>query len=177
MITVKRILVPTDHGPTSDAALRYGVELARLFGARLHVLHVVDVSAGVREFAGPSFPAPAIGAGDGPHGLPALAYQLELHPVCETRVGAPADEILECAFDRDIDLIVMGTHGRHGVARALLGSIAETIVRRASCPVLTIRAHGGEPLPQEADEASVAVMPPRSFDRASTPLLLRQSPA
>ncbi len=69
--------------------------------------------------------------------------------MCESRSGAPADEILEYASQRDIDLIVMGTHGREGIARALLGSVAETVVRKASCPVLTVHSPGLEVVTDE----------------------------
>jgi len=140
MIIVKRILVPIDFGQTSDAALAYGVQLARMFGARLHLLHVFDVATGIREY-----PVPAVDASDSKT-LDQLAAQLsgterrELRPVCESRLGAPADEILDFASQRDIDLIVMGTHGREGIARALLGSVAETVVRRSACPVLTVHS-------------------------------------
>src|SRR5437773_3712508 len=123
MIIVTRILVPTDFGQTSEAALKYGLEFARLFGARLHLLHVAEISTGVREF--PVEPV-AVDDSDVPDRLAALLTESdkrELRPVCEARLGAPADEILEYAAENDVDLIVMGTHGREGFARVLLGSV------------------------------------------------------
>ena len=62
----------------------------------------------------------------------------ELQPDCAMRIGMPADEIVQYADEHAIDLIVMGTHGREGVMRVVLGSVAETVVRRARCPVLTV---------------------------------------
>lgn len=142
MLVVKRILVPIDFGETSEAALTYGTELARLFDARLHLLHVFDVSTSVREFPVPAAAGLENGTADDLADLLCGADRHELRPVCESRVGAPADEILDYASLRNIDLIVMGTHGREGIARALLGSVAETVVRKATCPVLTV--HSGQ---------------------------------
>ena len=104
MIALRHILVATDFGETSTAALRYGVELARRFHAQ------VLSSDELRH----------------------------VEPLCAMRLGVAADEIVRYADDSDIDLIVMGTHGREGVVRALMGSVAEKVVRRATCPVLTI---------------------------------------
>jgi universal stress protein A len=142
MLNVHRVLVPTDFGQPSAVALDYGAELARLFGARLHLLHVNDAGAGVREYPVelPDDRAPEL--------LAAFASDKhELKPVCEWRVGAPADAILEYAAEQRIDLVVMGTHGRDGVARMLLGSVAETVVRKATCPVLIVHAPVGEGAP------------------------------
>jgi universal stress protein A len=142
MLNVHRVLVPTDFGQPAEAALYYGAELARLFGARLHVLHVNDAGAGVREFSVEL---------DDDHSRQLLAALVsdkrELKPVCECRVGAPADAILEYAAEHGIDLVVMGTHGRDGVARMLLGSVAETVVRKATCPVLIVHAPAREMAP------------------------------
>ena len=63
----------------------------------------------------------------------------DLQADCATRIGLPAEEIVQYADEHAIDLIVMGTHGREGVMRVVLGSVAESVVRRAPCPVLTVR--------------------------------------
>jgi universal stress protein A len=142
MLQIHRVLVPTDFGQQAEAALHYGAELARLFGARLHVLHVADAGAGVREF-----PVEA----NETHSRQLLAALVsdkrELRPVCECRLGAPADVILEYAAEQDIDLVVMGTHARDGVARMLLGSVAETVVRKVTCPVLIVHGPAREMAP------------------------------
>jgi len=140
MIGLKRVLVPTDFSRTSRTALRYGVALARPFNAQLHLLHVPEL---------PSRPADGVY----PFGLfetmrrathERLRAQLteserrEFKPERAMRLGEPAEEIVDYALKGDIDLIVMGTHGRQGVARMLVGSVAEKVVRRASCSVLTV---------------------------------------
>jgi nucleotide-binding universal stress UspA family protein len=140
MIELRRILVPTDFSETSAAAMRYGVELARRFHARLYLLHVVENPGEAAEI---EFP---IGLFDTMHNaahdrlrqlIPADVVK-ELEPHCAMRIGNGADEIVRHAQDHDIDLIVMGTHGREGVARMIIGSVAEKVVRRAVCPVLTV---------------------------------------
>ncbi|OFW48733.1 MAG: hypothetical protein A3G77_14625 [Acidobacteria bacterium RIFCSPLOWO2_12_FULL_68_19] len=134
-----RILIATDFSPLSDAALAHARTLAGTFGAQLHLLHVLPnlfLRAVVND----------------PHGdKPAAVDQLlarltaedraRLQPVpVVERSDEPADEIVSYARTRDIGLIVMGTHGRHGMAHTLVGSVAEKVVRAAPCPVLTVRA-------------------------------------
>jgi len=149
MIIVKRILVPIDFGQTSEGALAYGIQLARMFGARLHLLHVFDASPGIREYPAPALTLPGSKTQEHLAELLSVMERRELRPVCESRLGAPADEILDYASQRDIDLIVMGTHGREGIARALLGSVAETVVRKSACPVLTVHSPEREVLMEE----------------------------
>src|SRR6516225_5269342 len=128
MTDVRNILVPTDFSETSDLALRHAVEAARTYGARLYLVHVPGPT-------GEDFEA------DFPVGrfettvrqrLAAFVSEDEiaaLRPEYALRIGAPAEEIVRYAQDREIDLIVMGTHGRKGVAHMLLGSVAEHVVR------------------------------------------------
>lgn len=146
MIALKSILVATDFGEASGAALAYGRELARTFGATLHVLHVAD-DVYVR-LGGDAYMAV----------LPELQRDLEVaaqkqldellidnDPVplpVKTAVitsSATAAAIVQYAHDLDIALIVVGTHGRGAMAHLLMGSVAERVVRSASCPVLTVR--------------------------------------
>ena len=138
MLALKRILVPTDFSETSDAALNYGFGLVQTFSAQLYLLHVPGKT-------GENFEA------DFPMGqfekmarerLELVASPEEtkqLRPEYAMRIGVPADEIVRFASDRDIDLIVMGTHGRSGVTHMLMGSVAEKVVREAPCPVLMVR--------------------------------------
>jgi nucleotide-binding universal stress UspA family protein len=140
MIELRRILVPTDFSETSAAALRYGVELARRFTARLYLLHVPDRPG---DAAGAEYPIGLFetmqnAAHDELRQLLTAREVRELQPACAMRIGLPADEIVRHALDHDVDLIVMGTHGREGISRVLLGSVAEKVVRRAPCPVLTV---------------------------------------
>jgi nucleotide-binding universal stress UspA family protein len=140
-----RILAATDFSVTSDAALAEARRLARSLGASLHVLHVVDnmfvrvVLADPRDYETAALRQlrDRVPAGD----RATLAV---------TRSDEPADEICSYARMHEIDLIVMGTHGRGRMAHLLLGSVAEKVARTAPCPVLTLReaapAPGGEGL-------------------------------
>ena len=145
MIHLKRILVPIDFGKASEAALRHGVALARAFNARLFMLHVPEHpgAAAAAEYPIGLFETMQNAAYDQLGNLLTEAELHELNPARAMRLGKPADEIVKYAVEREIDLIVMGTHGRDGIARMLVGSVAETVVRRASCPVLTV--HGMRP--------------------------------
>ena len=138
MIAMKKVLVPVDFGEASDAALIYARNLAKTFGADLHVLHVTE-NLFLRPMA--NNPA-AIEAGIAnrlAERLTADDRQL-LHAVAVLRKSdAPAEEIVRYANEENVDLIVMGTHGRVKVAHLLMGSVAEKVVRTASCPVLTVR--------------------------------------
>jgi nucleotide-binding universal stress UspA family protein len=140
MIDLKRILVPTDFSETSEAALRYGAELARRFSARLFLLHVAEHPGEVAETEYPIdlFETMQNAADDRLSYLLSEAERHELRPECAMRLGTPWEEIVRHAEQHDIDLIVMGTHGRERLARVLLGSVAETVVRKAPCPVLTV---------------------------------------
>ena len=139
MTAIQRILLPTDFSATSYAALRHAITMAQAFGARLYLLHVPGDTG---EHFEANFP---IGQFED------LAQEqlrmflspdeiAQLTPEYALRIGAPADEIVQYAQARDIDLIVMGTHGRSGVAHLLMGSVAEQVVRIAPCPVLLVRS-------------------------------------
>ncbi|MGE5242717.1 MAG: universal stress protein [Betaproteobacteria bacterium] len=147
MITLKNILVATDFGEASDAALVYGRALARTFGSTLHVLHVAE-NLFTRGIGGEAYIAV----------FPDLQKDVEdaarrqLHelildndpdrPPVKSVVltsNTPAMAIVEYAGREHVDLIVMGTHGRGAVAHLLMGSVAERVVRTSPCPVLTVR--------------------------------------
>jgi len=143
MIELNAVLVAVDFSETSKNALAYGRNLARAFGARLHVLHVADViSTSAAQFypEGPGDPeAKAIELG---------TRQLRTHLIAEGIVDShadvrvapdPAHEIVDYAKEIHADLIVIGTHGRTGVSRLIMGSVAEHVVRTARCPVLVVR--------------------------------------
>ena len=147
MVRVSQILVPTDFSATSDAALDYARELAARFGARLQILHVVqDTSVSgplVSEAYVPE--TPGVRTSILEDAKTRIAHRLTprdreaFAASGEVVFGRGADTIVEYAADRGIDLIVMGTHGRTGVAHLLLGSVAERVVRTAHCAVLTVR--------------------------------------
>lgn len=133
-----RILVPTDFSAPSEAALAYGREIAERFDAALHLIHVTE---------NPFLRAAVVDRRslDEAH----LRWLQDRLTDADLRRGAvaiveqsdePDSEILRYAKSANIDLIVMGTHGRTGVARVVLGSVAEAVVRASSCPVLTVHA-------------------------------------
>jgi nucleotide-binding universal stress UspA family protein len=140
MINLRRILVPTDFSETSAAALRYASALAHRFAARVYLLNVADYpEIGAEE----DYPIGVVetmqnAAHDRLRRLLTEQDVEDLQPDYATRIGLPAEEIVRYAREHAIDLIVMGTHGREGVMRVVLGSVAETVVRRAPCPVLTV---------------------------------------
>lgn len=133
------ILFPTDFSPANQAALEYATSLARDTGAKLLIAHVEE-------------PPVAYGAGETYLG-PLTSEPTELEELLERvrptdpavpfahrlLLGDPATEIVRLAEEEKVDLIVLGTHGRTGLVRLLMGSVAEAIVRRASCPVLTLK--------------------------------------
>jgi nucleotide-binding universal stress UspA family protein len=147
MIALKKILVATDFSEPSEAALAYGRELARTFGASLTVLHVVD-NVLTRGYGADAF---VLAHPDLQREIEATAQrQVDALLFDEDRTvlsatgmivtsNSPSAAIVDCARDAAIDLIVVGTHGRGAVAHLLMGSVAERVVRTAPCPVLTVR--------------------------------------
>ncbi len=140
----KVILAPTDLSETAEEAVDYACELARTLGAKLHLLHVIAVPVvGVPEL-GLAMTSTMIDSmiKDNQTALDALAARkaaaADLAPTI-LRTGDARDVINQTAKEIGADLIVVGTHGRRGVTRVLLGSVAETVVRTAPCPVLTVR--------------------------------------
>jgi nucleotide-binding universal stress UspA family protein len=146
MIALKNILVATDFGEASDAALAYGRELARMFDATLHVLNVADdvyMRLGGDAYVAvlPDLQKDIEGAAH--RQLDELLVDNDPKPITVKKVvltsAATASCIVQYAEDTKIDLIVVGTHGRGAVAHLLMGSVAERVVRTAPCPVLTVR--------------------------------------
>jgi universal stress protein A len=141
-VKYKKIVFATDFSPASQAALAYAASLARDSDALLLIAQVEDSMT-------------PYGSGD------QVYYALREQPNPEVRrmleaivppgkgvryehrlvLGAAADEIVRLADEEGADLIVIGTHGRTGVTRVLMGSVAEAVVRRAKCPVLTLKQH------------------------------------
>ena len=140
MINLKRILVPTDFSTASEAAMSYGVALARAFDAKLVLMNVPEHPGVAAEAEYPLgiYETMQNAANQRLGELLSREEAKELKPEYVMRIGHASDEIVKFAEGHAIDLIVMGTHGREGVARVLIGSVAETVVRRANCPVLTV---------------------------------------
>ena len=146
MIAIRNILVATDFSEPSAVALDYGRDLARSYGATLHVVHVIEdllalhgpeigfayadvqrnIEAGVRR----DLDAAMAAGGD-----EALDVRTFI-----TRSPSVSRAIVDYAAGHAIDLIIVGTHGRGAIQRFLIGSVAERVMRTAPCPVLTVRA-------------------------------------
>jgi nucleotide-binding universal stress UspA family protein len=135
----KTILFPTDFSLASDAALPHAEALAKQSNARLLIVHVEE-------------PPLAYGGGELYYGLPEPSSERILKMLEDVKpadpklpfahrltMGDPAGEIVRIAAEEGAEMIVLGTHGRTGVTRLLMGSVAEAIVRRAPCPVLVYR--------------------------------------
>jgi nucleotide-binding universal stress UspA family protein len=140
---LRAILCPTDFSKSSEEALAYGSYLAEETGARLYLLHVVDESAAyTTEYTGMGYLADFTQQIE--HESQALLEAVS-PPLSEVEferhllLGTPARTIIEFADEHDVDLVVMGSHGRSGLSRLLLGSVVDTVVRTAHCPVLTVR--------------------------------------
>jgi nucleotide-binding universal stress UspA family protein len=147
MIRLTRILVATDFSEPSDAALSYGRELARAFGAHLQIVNVVDNLATAivapEGYVGNLMEVQCEVEDAARKQLEALISDEDRRELGATPVllvaGAPGFAIVNYCKEAEIDLIVMGTHGRGGLRHFLMGSVAEKVVRSASCPVLTVR--------------------------------------
>jgi nucleotide-binding universal stress UspA family protein len=137
---IKRILFPTDFSQNSEYAFLYALALARTFASKLYLLHVVYFPPQMPEFdIGRVLDGLVKSAEKNLKKLiqKTAETQVIFHP--EVRVGAEYHEITKLAEKEKIDLIVMGTQGRTGLAHAFLGSVAERVVRYAPCPVLTVK--------------------------------------
>lgn len=139
----KHILVPTDLSEGAEQALEYACELARTVSAQIHLLNVIGI---------PTMGVPELGLAVTSTVIDQLVVESQeaidrlARTKCNAQVGQALvrtgdarDVINQTAKELGIDLIVMGTHGRRGISRALLGSVAETVVRSAPCAVLTVR--------------------------------------
>ena len=158
-LAFKTIVVAADFSPPSELALEYARTLAKRFGASLQLIHVLaePYPLGVEGYV-PDVANLRKSLLHNAHQR--LATSLAAMPddgmTGEVLVGNPARRIIEAAASKNADLIVMGTHGRGGVAHLLMGSVAERVVRTAPCPVLTVR---------ETD-ASKADLPARAMAEA-----------
>lgn len=146
MIQIPSILVPIDFSEYGNQALRYGCALAEKFGSQVHLLHVVDdyypfiPEASVftdrrDEYLG----GLRAGAERELAKLPQAGWCPAERVTRVVSVGTPFVEIVRYAKEHNIGLIVIGSHGRGGLAHVLMGSVAERVVRKAPCPVLTVR--------------------------------------
>ncbi len=139
MLPVATILHPTDFSENSEFAFRLACALARDYKARLVLLHVLPPPMVI--YAGGPVPAetwPSVEqAEEKLHQLEGKAHRVRVES--QVMEGDPVDMILRAAKETNSDVIVMGTHGRTALARLLMGSVAEAVLRKAPCPVLTVK--------------------------------------
>lgn len=161
MLHLDNILLARDFSSVSDRALRYALDLAARTGAALHVLHADVLHKAERPEDRPS-PAQGLDevrlalkeAGTAPGALDAVSVVEAVR-----RDVSPGPAILNYAAEEDVDLIAMGTHGRRGPSRILLGSVAEEVVRRAQQPVLTVRGPDEDARPVAASTCRRLLVP------------------
>jgi nucleotide-binding universal stress UspA family protein len=164
MLTLRTILHPTDFSERSDYAFRLACSLARDYGARLLLLHVGKEPI-VMPVEGVAPPEPV-------HYREELTAELQKRQVEDPKVyveaqliigGDPATQIVRVARQTNAELIVLGTHGRTGLGRLLMGSVAEGVLRQAPCPVLTVKMPlpeappAGKPVPESISRGAEAV--------------------
>lgn len=165
----ENVLVPTDGSDGTRQAVVHGATIAERFDATLHALSIV--------------PEGPYGNLEGEAGREAAERDAELaveqvedearrkgiETTTAVRRGVPDEEILEYADEREIDMIVMGTHGRTGLDRVLVGSVTETVVRKAEVPVVTVRVSSQVAIPEAEDAADLAleVLAEEGYDDAT----------
>ena len=150
MIRLNKVLIPTDFSEFSQPALNYGCAMAARFSAQLHLLHVVPDPAMLVPEAH-AFSVEAMQAQTAAliedattrlSTMPSDGWDDGQAVVREVRTGVVFMEVIDYVRSHDIDLLVIGTHGRSGLMHVLMGSVAEKIVRKCPCPVLTVKPAG-----------------------------------
>ena len=144
---IRSILLPTDFSDCGNYALSYAASLARTFGARIICVHVIEPMVPTVGYSGMTEPLPIADITDqleysAERELPKLAEREEVAGLQVEEVivhGDAASEIVRLSKERNVDLIVLSSHGRTGLGRILFGSTAEAVVRHASCPVLVVK--------------------------------------
>jgi nucleotide-binding universal stress UspA family protein len=156
---IQHILVPTDFSPSADRGLEYAITLAQPLQARLtllHVLHLPTWEMGERSPSSLEAYLQGVQA-DAQRQMQAAHERVQHARIhCDSAIieGIPSQTIVDLAGNREVDLIIMGTHGRTGLAHVLLGSVAERVVRLAPCPVLVTR--GAPETPAVAEDTTPA---------------------
>ncbi len=148
MLPIKTILHPTDFSPSARYAFRLASSLARDHGARLVVMHVAGPAHANLYGGVPAFQQLEEHERDLEERLRRLKpLHFKLPVEYRMEKGVPAEEILRVARETKCGLIVMGTHGRTGLSRMLMGSVAEQVLRQAPCPVLAVKSPLRQPAP------------------------------
>jgi nucleotide-binding universal stress UspA family protein len=155
-LQIRRILLPTDFSGCANYALPYAASIARATGATIICVHVIEPIASTVGYSGLAEPMPIADISEqledsAERELPQLAACEDLNGLEVEEVivhGDAAAEIVRVAGEREVDLIVVSSHGRTGLGRIIFGSTAEAVVRHANCPVLVVKP----PPPEEEDQ-------------------------
>ncbi|MCU0586579.1 MAG: universal stress protein [Syntrophobacteraceae bacterium] len=149
MIKIERILVPVDFSESARKALRYGIEIARDRGAKLHILHVINekIIEALRDLSTKGYKGELLETLrelvqerlEELHAFAPVSMREGIQVDFEIRKGKPAQEVIGFAADHWIDLIILGTVGRSALEAALMGSVARHVAHHAPCPVLLVR--------------------------------------
>lgn len=148
MTSIKKILFPTDFSENSNYAFDYALDMAKKLGARLYILHVIHELIDTTGFYVPNISLDKL-QNDLVKGAEEMMDKFVKKKMGDFKdyetmniIGLPHIEVMNVAKDKGINMIVMGTHGRTGIDRVLFGSTAEKVVKKAPCPVLTVRHSG-----------------------------------
>lgn len=139
----QKVLISVDEDPIAAHAAEVGMELARRIHAQVALIHVIDPALTLAPEAGLAADELAAAAKrDAARLVAAFRSRLQAddHALAFVPQGSPGSEIAKAAKEWQADLIVIGSHGRSGITRALVGSVAEAVMRQAPCPVLVVRA-------------------------------------
>ena len=170
-VNVKRLLVPTDFSDCSQEAVEYAISLAQVLQAQVFFLHVMEPPAYGLDF---TLTHPGVPVEVKQKLTESIkqsveeAKKLGINAEGYFVLGVPYAEIINAAKKHEVDLIVMGTHGRTGLSHFWLGSTAERVIQNAHCPVLTIKPSTNQPLLVEKEEQARSILKDLPADRGVT---------
>ncbi|NTU90690.1 MAG: universal stress protein [Chlorobiaceae bacterium] len=147
MITIKSILCPLDFSDASKNAFRYACEFAKSMGSKIHLLHIVEPRPMAADMSLAYIPVEEDlekAAREDIEPLVADARAKGIDVQADVMIGIPVDVILQQITEFDVSLLIMGSHGKTGLSRLLMGSVAEGVVRKAGIPVLIVKAEEKE---------------------------------
>jgi nucleotide-binding universal stress UspA family protein len=142
---IKKVLVPVDFSDYSKSSLRYAVNFAKRFNAEINLIYVVEPMVYPPDFSMGQIALPSVDiemdkrASEELSNLAKKEIPHDIKSKTIVKTGKPFVEIIETAVEEDVDLIIIATHGHTGIEHVLFGSTAEKVVRKAPCPVLTLR--------------------------------------
>jgi nucleotide-binding universal stress UspA family protein len=161
MLPIRTVLHATDMSECSKYAYQLACSIARDYNAKLILVNVVPFQGASMGTEGMVIPPPVVNSDQLRDELTKLAKHAGLpHTGIVLADGDPSDEILRVAKENKCDLIVMGTHGRRGLGRLVMGSVAEQVLRRAMCPVLTVKT---------PDKEAIATKPESTATKGAIP--------